>query len=155
MSGAVVVLLERARKCRAAAEHARRLAKSVTDADAVDKLERYAEELERSARELEECGSALAETSAHTKALSADLRSLTAEARARLKEIRSGSKTLLSYTMPNPGLRDFAERCRKLALVTRSEAMREHLSALATDMERNAGKLERLKSGRHVNRDAC
>jgi hypothetical protein len=48
---------------------------------------------------------------------------------------------LFAATMPT--LREFAERCRRLALVARSDAVREHLLALARDLERRAGANDR------------
>jgi short-subunit dehydrogenase len=52
-------------------------------------------------------------------------------------------------------LREFAERCRNLALVTRSEALRQHLFALAKDLEQEAGRLDRRAMREPLNRDAC
>jgi hypothetical protein len=47
-------------------------------------------------------------------------------------------------TMPN--LRAYAERCRQLALLARSPAMQIHLWKLAADMDRQAGRNERLEA---------
>jgi hypothetical protein len=44
-------------------------------------------------------------------------------------------------------LRDLAGRCRKLALTVRSEAVRQHLIAMARQIEREAGAVERDASG--------
>jgi hypothetical protein len=47
------------------------------------------------------------------------------------------------FVATTPGLRDFAERCRQLALVARHAAMQQHLLRLAREMEREAGAAER------------
>jgi hypothetical protein len=51
-------------------------------------------------------------------------------------------------------LRDLAERCRQLALIARSEAVRQHLLAMAQDMERQAAKSERTAAAM-TDRKAC
>jgi len=45
-----------------------------------------------------------------------------------------------------PTLRDYAERCRQLALSVRSDAVREHLLAMARQMEGEAARLERKRN---------
>jgi hypothetical protein len=50
-------------------------------------------------------------------------------------------------------LRELAERCRQLALIARSEAVRQHLLAMARDMDRQAAKAER-QTGAMTDRQA-
>jgi hypothetical protein len=47
------------------------------------------------------------------------------------------------FIATTPGLRDFAERCRQLALVARHTAVQEQLLRLAREMEQEAGFLDR------------
>jgi hypothetical protein len=53
MSQAVMALLERATRSRAAAERARRLSRSILTRDVLSELERHAADLERQAQALE------------------------------------------------------------------------------------------------------
>jgi len=53
-----------------------------------------------------------------------------------------------------PTLRDYAERCRQLALSVRSDAVREHLLAMAREMEREATRLEHRRDT-NTEREAC
>jgi hypothetical protein len=155
MSGSVVVLLDWARKRREAAAQARRLAQSVTDSETVAKLERYAVELEERAHELEERAYALAEAVAKNQTLTTDLGNLVAAVHERLKGVRSHPARPGPERLSTPTLRDFAERCRQLAASSRSRVMREHLLALARDMEHEAATLERRASGRNLDSEAC
>jgi hypothetical protein len=52
----------------------------------------------------------------------------------------------LVFAVTMPTLRQLAERCRRLALVARSDAIRDHLLALARDMERRAGANDRASA---------
>jgi hypothetical protein len=81
--------LERARKHRAAAERARRLARSIMTDDIVYELGRYASDLEAMAHDVEERACLLAETIAKTRSLGADIRTLIRDARDRLSALRS------------------------------------------------------------------
>jgi hypothetical protein len=51
--------------------------------------------------------------------------------------------TDLVFAVTMPSLRELAARCRRLALVARSDAIRDHLLALARDMEQHAGANDR------------
>jgi len=45
-----------------------------------------------------------------------------------------------------PTLRQYAEQCRRLALTTRSEAMRDRLLVMAHEMDRDAAQRERQEA---------
>jgi hypothetical protein len=57
------------------------------------------------------------------------------------------------YMATSPSLRELADRARRLALVARSDAMREQLIRLAADMDRQAGALERQRAA-EIDREA-
>jgi predicted phage gp36 major capsid-like protein len=64
VSHSVLLLLEMARRSRAAAAKARRLSREIATKHVVDELDRHAAALDREAERLEECASALAATMA-------------------------------------------------------------------------------------------
>ena len=47
-----------------------------------------------------------------------------------------------------PPVRDIIERCQRLALLARHAKMREELTRLANEMERDAGTFERHQAAR-------
>lgn len=49
----------------------------------------------------------------------------------------------LVFVATMPSLKDYAERCRRLALTVRSDAVREQLLLLARRIEQQAAKRER------------
>lgn len=52
-----------------------------------------------------------------------------------------------------PTLRDYAMRCRRLALTVRSDTVREHLLVMATQMEADAARHERAEAAK-IDREA-
>ena len=61
---------------------------------------------------------------------------------------REMSAVIIEFWSPMPTLRGYAERCRRLALLARSPAVREHLLAIARQMEGDAAELGRRDAAR-------
>jgi len=55
---------------------------------------------------------------------------------------------IVRYVVDFPSLREYAQRCRQLALIARHAAVQENLLRLAKDMERQAAANERRQAAR-------